>query len=237
MTAALQTLLTSLQSASTLEDLQAVTEAVRDHYGIRHAVYHWVNSNGERFGAGTYCSTWVDRYLEKDYLRMDPVIFGCFQRFTPANWKDFDWSTKNARAMFLDALDHGLGNQGYSIPLHGPQGQFALFTLNHSCEDDVWEAFIEANDHDLIVLAHEFNKKALQFEQGADPLATPQLSPRELASIRCLARGLSRAQAADELGISEHTIRVYIESARHKLGAINTTHAVARALSTGIIIV
>ena len=36
--------------------------------------------------------------------------------------------------------------------------------------------------------------------------------------------------------ISEHTLRVYIESARHKLGAINTIHAVARALTLGLII-
>ena len=38
------------------------------------------------------------------------------------------------------------------------------------------------------------------------------------------------------MSISEHTLRVYIESARHKLGALNTTHAVARALSTGLIV-
>lgn len=47
--------------------------------------------------------------------------------------------------------------------------------------------------------------------------------------------GLSRAQAAAELEISEHILRVYIESARHKLGALNTTHAVTRALSAGLI--
>lgn len=52
-----------------------------------------------------------------------------------------------------------------------------------------------------------------------------------------LALGHSRAQVADELSISEHTVRVYIESARFKLGAMNTTHAVARALSRGLIVV
>jgi DNA-binding CsgD family transcriptional regulator len=52
-----------------------------------------------------------------------------------------------------------------------------------------------------------------------------------------LAKGMNRAQAAAEMTISEHTLRVYIESARHKLGALNTTHAVARALATGVIIV
>jgi DNA-binding CsgD family transcriptional regulator len=52
-----------------------------------------------------------------------------------------------------------------------------------------------------------------------------------------LALGLSRAQAADSLSISEHTLRVYIESARYKLGAANTTHAVAKALLGGHIVV
>ena len=52
-----------------------------------------------------------------------------------------------------------------------------------------------------------------------------------------LAVGYSRAQVADTLSISEHTLRVYIESARFKLGALNTTHAVARALSRGQIVV
>ncbi|KEJ89760.1 hypothetical protein DSW25_05935 [Sulfitobacter donghicola DSW-25 = KCTC 12864 = JCM 14565] len=49
--------------------------------------------------------------------------------------------------------------------------------------------------------------------------------------------GYSRAQVANSLAISEHTLRVYIESARFKLGALNTTHAVARALSRGLIVV
>jgi DNA-binding CsgD family transcriptional regulator len=52
-----------------------------------------------------------------------------------------------------------------------------------------------------------------------------------------IAIGYNRAQVADTLSISEHTLRVYIESARFKLGALNTTHAVARALSRGLIIV
>jgi len=237
MKAKLETILTSLQGATTLETLQATTEALQAHYGVSHIVYHWVNAVGERFGAGTYSPEWVDNYLEKNYLSMDPVIFGCFKRFTPVNWKELDWSSKSAKAMLHDALEFGLGNQGYSIPIRGPQGQFALFTANMHSNDAAWEAFIEDNGRDLMILAHEFNKKALEFEQGGEGAATPTLSPRELAAMKCLAQGQSRAQAAADLGISEHTLRVYIEAARHKLGALNTTHAVARALSTGIIIV
>lgn len=233
----LEDLLSTLQAAATLEDLQSVLEALRDYYEVEHTVYHWVNSVGERYGAGTYSAEWVDRYLEKDYLRMDPVIFGCFQRFTPVSWRDLDWSSKPAREMWRDATEHGLGNQGFTIPIRGPNGQFALFTLNATSTDAEWDKFIDDNTRDLMILGHELNKKALEFEQWGEDENVPALSPRELASMSCLAKGMSRAQAAAELKISEHTLRVYIESARHKLGAMNTTHAVARALSTGIIII
>ncbi|MCI2394972.1 LuxR family transcriptional regulator [Aliiroseovarius sediminis] len=237
MKSRLEDLVSTLQAASSLEDLQVVTEALRDHYEVAHTVYHWVNSVGERFGAGTYSAEWVDRYLEKDYLRTDPVIFGCFQRFTPVIWKELDWSSKAARAMLQDAQQHGLGNQGFTIPIRGPNGQFALFTMNATADDDAWETFVDENTRDLMIVAHELNKKALEFENWGQDLQSPSLSPRELSAMTCLAKGMNRAQSAAELNISEHTLRVYIESARHKLGAMNTTHAVARALSTGIIIV
>ncbi len=237
MKAKLESLVTRLQAATSLEHLQAATEQLCDILKVRHVVYHWVNSDGERFGAGTYSDAWVDRYLEKDYLRMDPVIFGCLQRFTPVIWKELDWSSRAAAAMFRDALAHGLGNQGYTIPIRGPNGQFALFTVNDERDDDAWRAFVEANARDLMIIAHEFNKKALEFERDGEGAPPPALSPRELAAMTCLAKGMSRAQASREMGISEHTLRAYIESARHKLGALNTTHAVARALSEGIILV
>ena len=53
--------------------------------------------------------------------------------------------------------------------------------------------------------------------------------------LSLLAVGLTRTQAADYLGLSEHTVRVYIESARKKVGAANTLHAVARAQLLGLI--
>jgi len=234
--AILNEIIDGVQRARELEDLQRATEELRDHYEIAHVVYHWVNSVGERFGAGTYSSDWVDRYLEMDYLRIDPVIFGCFQRFDPVDWKELDWSSKQAREFFREAVEYGVGNQGYTIPIRGPNGQFALFTVSDNCRDEEWAAFIEKNARDLMIVAHEFNKKALEFEKAGE-MPTPSLSPRELSAMTYLAKGFSRAQAAAELNISEHTLRVYIEAARHKLGAINTTHAVARALSSGIIVV
>ncbi|MGR3435524.1 MAG: helix-turn-helix transcriptional regulator [Shimia sp.] len=227
----------TLEAATTLADLQACAERMRDLYGIDHVVYHWVSSSGEQYGCGTYDRAWAARYEEMDYLRVDPVVIGCYTRFHPVDWKRLDWTSKAARAFLKEAREWGVGNQGFSIPIRGPNGQFALFTVNHSCSDADWEAFCDANRRDLILIAHVFNQKALEFEGGAEAGPQKGLSPREIDAMTLLAVGYSRAQVADSLSISEHTLRVYIESARFKLGAMNTTHAVARAMQQGYIVV
>ena len=233
----LDRILKRLEEASGLEDLFRVIYEIRDAFAIDHAVYHWVDSKGEQYGCGTYSVAWKERYLARNYLRVDPVIIGCYTRFHPVDWKRLDWSSKAAREFLADAHDHGVGNQGYSIPIRGPNGQFALFTANHNCPDEDWAEFFEAHGRDLILIAHYFNRKALEFEPGRAPEQSRQLSPREVDAMTLLAMGYNRAQVADALAISEHTLRVYIESARFKLGALNTTHAVARAIGCGLIVV
>jgi DNA-binding CsgD family transcriptional regulator len=236
-TSNLDQILEELDATSALEELDQVTANLRDALGVDHIVYHWVDSAGDQYGCGTYSRDWADRYVSKNYQRIDPVIIGCFQRFHPVDWKQLDWSGKAAREFLAEAVTFGLGNQGYSIPIRGPNGQFALFTVNHTCGDAAWSAFIETYGRDLILIAHFFNRKALEFEPDRALDHTRALSPREVDAMTLLALGYSRAQVAQALTISEHTLRVYIESARFKLGALNTTHAVARAMSRGLIVV
>lgn len=200
-------------------------------------VYHWVNASGDQYGCGTYAPVWVERYLDQEYLKIDPVILGCFKRFHPVDWKRLDWTSKAARHFRKEAVEYGVGNQGYSIPLRGPNGQFALFTVSHNCSDMSWTEFTDLNRRNLLLLAHCFNQKALEFEPDRLPEAARGLSPREVDAMTYIAHGLNRAQTAQSMSISEHTLRVYIESARFKLGAMNTTHAVAKAMSRGLIVV
>ena len=233
----LDCILSGLERADSLEGMQAAAVALRAHYGVAHLVYHWVDSRGDQYGCGTYSDEWKNKYLEENYLRVDPVIIGCFQRFHPVDWKRLDWSSRAAREFGRVAAEYGVGNQGLSIPVRGPNGQFALFTVNDSCDDSAWAEFIEQNRRHLILIAHFFNEKALDLEPGRKPEQQQALSPREVDAMTLLAMGYTRAQVADTLSISENTLRVYIESARFKLGAVNTTHAVARAISRGLIVV
>ncbi len=233
----LERFLERLGAVQTLEALNDEIVALRDLFEVEHLVYHSVNSTGEQYAALTYSPEWVDRYMTEDYARIDPVVQGCYRRFHPVDWKRLDWSGKAAREFLGEAVDSGVGNQGFSVPIRGPSGQFALFTVSHNSSDAAWQSYTEHHMQDLILVSHFVNQKALVLERGSDDTETPSLSPRETDALTMLALGYSRAQAADSLSISEHTLRVYIESARFKLTAMNTTHAVAKALTRGLLVV
>lgn len=235
MTQRLENFLEGLSEAHSLDALQSSIVGLREAYDVEHLVYHSVKSTGQQYAALTYSPEWVDHYINEGFEKIDPVVQGCFQRFTPVDWKRLDWSGKQARSLLGDGINAGLGNQGFSIPIRGPAGQFALFTVNHRVSDESWARFTSDYMHDLILAAHYINERALVMEGSEEIKAGQSLSPRETDALTLLATGMNRAQAADYLKISEHTLRVYIESARFKLGAANTTHAVANALSRGLI--
>ena len=233
----LDTFIEGMQAAETLDDLQGHIVGLRDVFDVEHLVYHSVNSTGQQYAALTYSLDWVDHYLDQDYARVDPVVQGCYRRFHPVDWKLLDWSGKAARDFMGEAQDAGVGHQGFSVPIRGPNGQFALFTISDRRDDVAWEKYTESHVRDLILAAHFVNQKALEIERGSDEADIRKLSPREVDALTMLAMGYSRGQAAESLSISEHTLRVYIESARFKLGASNTTHAVARGLTMGLLVV
>lgn len=231
----LEHFLEGLHRASDLDALQTLITDLRGVYDVEHLVYHSVKNTGQQYAALTYAPEWVDHYVSESLEKVDPVVQGCFQRFTPVDWKRLDWSGKPARALLGEGIAAGLGNQGFSLPIRGPSGQFALFTVNAKSNDDTWIKFTDNHLHDLILAAHYINEKALHLEGIGAAQPGQSLSPRETDVLTLLATGLSRAQAAERLKISEHTLRVYIEAARFKLGAANTTHAVANALMRGLI--
>ena len=231
----LERFLDRLHQVATLDDLGDAILSLSDELNVEHVVYHSVQSTGKEYAVTTYEPAWVDQYLGNDYARIDPVVQGCLRRFHPVDWKRLDWSGKPTRDFLHEAVAAGVGNQGYSVPIRGPSGQFALFTVSSKDSDDHWEKYTQDYTRALILASHYVNQKALEIERGTDQTEITSLSPRETDALTMLALGYSRAQAADSLSISEHTLRVYIESARFKLAAMNTTHAVARALNQGLL--
>ena len=230
-------LIESVTRSTTLDELERCVFRCRDILDVEHVVYHAVNPSGGQYAALTYSPDWVDRYLSEDFARIDPVVAEGIRSFRAFDWRSLDWSGKPVRDFLEEAEGAGVGSEGLTIPIHGPAGQFAMFTLSDRAKPSDWTRKIDAQRSEVILLAHYLNETARRIDGGGARLPERALSPRESDALRMLAVGRSRAQAAEALSISEHTLRVYIEGARDKLGASNTTHAVAKALASGLITV
>ena len=62
-----------------------------------------------------------------------------------------------------------------------------------------------------------------------------ELTPGQHRVLRKIALGLTGPEAADELGISNETVKRQLAITRSKLGANTTAHAVAIAVSLDLI--
>ena len=65
--------------------------------------------------------------------------------------------------------------------------------------------------------------------------APTSLSDRELGILELLADGLTTAEAADRLSLSQHTVRSHVKTALGKLGARNREQAIAIAIRDGVL--
>jgi DNA-binding NarL/FixJ family response regulator len=72
-------------------------------------------------------------------------------------------------------------------------------------------------------------------QQMAEHMQEDALSDRELEVLRSVARGHSNKIVADQLSISEHTVKNHLKNILSKLNADDRTHAVMIALKRGYI--
>ena len=63
----------------------------------------------------------------------------------------------------------------------------------------------------------------------------PNLTPREVESLRWTMEGKTAWEVGNILGISERTAVLHVNNAMHKLGCINKHQAVLKALRLGLI--
>lgn len=262
MSSKVQKLFEALPQPGSIDELGVLIDLVRDLYDLEHVVYLALSLGHERMerrlksqprmgvlageagfwrdqGAGlvavTYGADWAYHYESEGYDRIDPILSGAPRSFLPVDWKTLKWDTKQKRKFLAEASDAGIGNQGYTVPVRGPSGQQALFTINKNCTDSAWEKFLEEFSSDFLVIGHFLHQKVLEAEQIGNDTGAPQLSSRERDVLTYLSNGKTREQVAHELGISSSTIRVYIDSARHKLGALNLNHAIAIGVRKGLV--
>ena len=69
-----------------------------------------------------------------------------------------------------------------------------------------------------------------------EPVLVEELTPRELEVLQLLAEGLANRAIAQQLGISEHTVKFHVNAIMKKTGAQSRTAAVVRATRLGLVV-
>jgi DNA-binding NarL/FixJ family response regulator len=82
-------------------------------------------------------------------------------------------------------------------------------------------------------LIHEFSRGAVA--QQSAPAELDELTPRELEVFKLIARGLSNAEIAAELVVSETTVKTHVARVLMKLGVRDRVQAVVLAYESGVV--
>lgn len=218
-------------------NVQAALESLRDIFRLKHISFHLgqirIGELDAPFVQTTYPSQWVSRYVLKGYVNIDPVAREGFERQFPFDWREVALDERAAELM-SDAAAHDLGKSGYSIPVVDRTGRRSLLSFTSDMTGRDWDDFIAGHRELLSEAAFQLHRKALVEVFGnADPM--PPLGPREIECLYWTARGKDYLAIAEILGISGHTVRGYLKSARFKLECATLPQAVAKALALRII--
>jgi PAS domain S-box-containing protein len=126
--------------------------------------------------------------------------------------------------------------------LDAQTGMYGSLAVPATCGDEVLAVLTFASRYQA-VLTDQFMRSLLGigYEIGHflarrhSELSAPVLSPRELEVLQLSAIGFARRQIAEEIGLSEATVKTHFEHIYRKLGVSDRASAVVEALRQGVI--
>ena len=219
-------------------DMEVVVTRLRDLLKVDHVVY-----NSSKLAASpsplshyirlTYPASWIKRYLQMGYIDVDPVVREGYVRVLPFDWSDLKIKSAREETFWADALAHGIGPRGYSIPVRSKRGLRGLFSLSSTRSENDWMNYKNVMKSTLIQIANSVHHRVSRELFGSD---RPHLTERELDCLRFTALGKDTGDIAIILNISPYTVREYLKSARYKLDSVTSAQAVNKAVGLGLLI-
>lgn len=232
-------LLDRLARADRVETASEIMGDFSDAWGLQNVAYAALNMPSEG-GARpllsvTYSAEWQKHYAQSGYVDLDPIVRTGLGGILPIDWGSIDRSDPIIRKFFGEAQELDVGANGVSVPIRGRNGEFALFTVTSNEQGHRWESMRNDLMRDLMMVAWNFHAAALRSCSPESRQGSVHMPLREASCLRWKALGKTDDEIGHILGISPHTVRFHLESARARLNTTNTTHTVAKAIALGLI--
>jgi DNA-binding CsgD family transcriptional regulator len=172
------------------------------------------------------------------YRVHDPYFHACLSRTVSVDWTvvQQDPRLTAIQRECINYLAHFGLSKGLTVPIHLPEGGLAFIVAIADPGRADWAELVELSRYRLLVQAHQFQRIALEKlvpASGTD--TTPRMTCREAECLSLAGQGRSYSETARTLGVSIDTVRMHLRSACGKLGAVNRAHAVAKAITLGLI--
>jgi DNA-binding CsgD family transcriptional regulator len=229
----------AIERAKSVDELSATLADWRDESGVAHLVYHAADvpafDKSNALLLLTYDDAWVKRYVEQDYFRIDPVVIAGRKSFLPIDWLTVEHHTPATRHFFAEAERYGVGRHGFTLPIRGPAGERALFTITTNATDEHWHRWRLVHLRDFHALAHYLHDRAMGLAGLRLYHAMRRLSRREQQCLQLLIRGQTPGQIAAALGLSASAVHGYLRTARRKLECATMEQAIAKAVRFDLI--
>jgi len=216
-----------------VQTLEEALENVASAMHLKHISYVQFAAHSDRRIISTivtYPTDWQIRYAQQCYFRIDPVItIGC-ERVTPFDWDEIKTIDSGAAAFFEDALTFGIGRNGVSVPVRNRAGGFALASFTSDRSKEEWAEFKKENMTILQSVAAIIDSAA-SFTRKTPPFPAT-LSKNEKRYLGLFAAKQNVNDIAEEVGVSPGIVKLYLDTARHKLRCLSVTQAISIAIAT-----
>ena len=185
------------------------------------------------FMASAWPEGFVDFYYGKTDLAPDPI-----RRTIPAATMPFTWSDLLTSPATASAMQHSVARSrgfGWTEGLIVPIGPRSYRRTMVSIKGR--RPLVQPFERSLLAVACTAFYDRLRL-LGAAPEQVDHrldLTRRELECLACVAHGLNDGEISGRLGIARTTAHEHVENGKRKLGAHNRAHAVAIALTRGLI--
>ena len=137
--------------------------------------------------------------------------------------------TENCRILMLTISKHD--DDLFGAISAGAQG----YLLKNAEPDELRNALLNVSQG-RGVLSPEVTQQVMKAVTGSINLSADKgISKRELDVLDCLAQGKTTSQIAEDLFVSENTVKTHIRHILEKLDASNRTEAVSKATQLGLI--
>lgn len=208
--------------------------SLRADLGVQHIIYYAASVSGapRQIAIGNTPRVWIDIYLERKYIEIDPVLRTLMKKKGPFQWSEMELD--EAQKDFMrEALPY-MGNQGITVPI-GMEPLMATLSASTTCTEEEWRSVSPDILWKLTIMGQKIN--ALVVKEHEMTEGSQQLSQSQKQCLQLAAVGASVERISEILKISVNTVHKHMDQAQKRLQAVNQSHMIARAYLLGEITV